>query len=129
MRKYLVIIMMLAGGILSLQVACTTTASAQDYWCYTDSAGYEYYVVTDKTEYLIGGKIVGHVKKKHPDYAYVTQQKWMFAFDEGVCWAYCYSHPDLTPSDRKARSSPLALSIVRFLYHYKYGNEYNKYID
>ena len=29
----------------------------------------------------------------------------------------------------KVRNSPLALSIIRFLYHYKYGNKYNQYID
>ena len=55
--------------------------------------------------------------------------EWFFVFDEGECWAACRTDTSLSPKEGKVRNSPLALSIIRFLYHHKYGSKYNQYID
>ena len=127
MKKYLILLLLGLGLVLQLEFS--PTASAQDYWCYTDNAGYEYYVIAEKSEYLLGGKYIGHVKKISPQKTMVSELEWLFAFDEGECWAACRTDTRLSPKEGKVRNSPLALSIIRFLYHHKYGNKYNQYID
>jgi hypothetical protein len=121
-----VLLILLLGFFMNTSLC--SVAHADDYWCYTDKAGIEYYAVMEKTEYVVGGQIIGYVKQVLPGKS-VNNLEWIFAFDEGVCWAYCKTNPSLTPIDRKARNSPLSLSIIRCLYHHKYGDSYNSYID
>lgn len=125
MVKKMLLILMLG---FFMNAALCSMAHAEDYWCYTDKAGFEYYAVMEKTEYLKGGKYVGYVKQVSPDKS-VRNLEWIFAFDEGFCWAYCKTDPSLALAGTKARNSPLALSIIRCLYHYKYGDEFEPNID
>ena len=106
-----------------------SVAFAEDAWCATDEKGYEYYVITERTKYAKGGQYVAYVKQISPYDHKARVLEWIFAFDEGVCWAYCKTDPSFTPPERMARNSELALSIIRFVYHYKYGDQYNSYID
>ncbi len=110
-------------------VSDASVAFAEDFWCATDERGYEYYVIAERTEYAKGGKYVAYVKKISPYDHKVRTLEWLFAFDEGACWAVCKTDPSLTPLGRLARNSDVALSIIRFVYHYKYGDQYNSYID
>ena len=110
------------------QFVFATNAKAQDTWCYTDANGFEYYAMTEATKYIVGGQIDGYVKRVYPDKSKYEILEWTFGFDEGVCWANCHTNPLFTPKGRRARNSPLALSIVRCLYYYKYG-KYHPYID
>ena len=122
------IILWLIGLGFLLNTSLCSVAHAEDYWCYTDNAGIEYYAAMEKTEYVVGGQIIGYVKQVLPDKS-VRNLQWIFAFDEGFCWAYCKTDPSLAPAGTKARNSPLALSIIRCLYHYKYGDKFEPDID
>ena len=122
MKKWFLSVFMMLAVLVGVQVSQPGVASAEDYYSCTDtSTGYSYYVMTETNSHLKGSDFYVSTREVSADGTYSRVLKWDFGFDEGVCWSECMTDPALTPPERKAVNSPVALSIIRTAYYYKYG--------
>ena len=128
MKRYLMGLAFLAVMVLC-QLAITPKVSAQDYYCATDGRDYNFYVITETINHMKGGPFLVDVREVSANGTKSRVLKWEYYFDEGQCWATCKTDGSYTPRSGRAKDSDLAISIIRTAYHYKYGDQYNSYID